>query len=123
MSYTDTGLYRIGQLIQGKSSLYPSHAGFASGSAAVTGSETSLGSEFLRKSVTWTDSGNTSSIYTVEISNLEANGSNINSTGLFDNASIGSGNMHTYDLSFIGAKNNSFNVQVQGEVIISRPET
>jgi len=120
MGWTDTGIYRHGQLLQGKSTLYPTHLGYAQGSDTFVGTETALGSEVIRKTVSWTNSG-LYSLYTSELSSLEANGSNIKTVGLSDNSAIGSGNLWTYDESFIGSKNNSFNVQVEGEAIFRRP--
>lgn len=121
MGITNEGIYRIGQLIQGASTNYPTYVAFATGSDEFNGSETSLDSEIIRKEITWSTSGIYSK-YTTEISSPEGNGSEFKSMGLVDEETLDAGNLWSYDLTYIGSKNNSFNVQVEGEIIIQRAE-
>ena len=120
MGVTDNGIDNLGKMVRGVATGSPTHLGFAGGSDAFSGSETALTNEFIRKEVTWTQSGLFSK-YSVELSSVEANGSYIKSVGLLDDSVIGSGSLYTYDVSFIGSKTSSFNVQLEGEFIFRRP--
>ncbi|MFW5891575.1 MAG: hypothetical protein ACOCUI_05095 [bacterium] len=120
MGFTKDGIKGTGLLLQGNSSNYPSVLIFASGSDAYDGTETALTGEILRKNITWSSTGIFSK-YSVEISSLEGNGSDFNTAGLGDDISLGSGSLWTYNESFIGSKNNTFNVQSEGEIYIRIP--
>ena len=120
MGIVDNGIELIGEMIANTTSLYPDYLEFATGSIDFTGTETSLTDGFIRKSVSWSKSG-INSMWNVELSSIDAVGSIINSVGLATGSEVGSGTQFSADTSFIGSKNNTFNVQVEGEVLIRRP--
>jgi len=120
MAVTNKGIEILGDLLRGDSTDKPLYLSF-SGTNATTFDEslTTLGSEFIRKSVTWAQTG-IQSQFTIELASTEANGSYIKSTGLHIGSSLDSADTFSYNESFIGSKTSSINVQVEGETLIRR---
>jgi len=117
MVYVNNGIKKLqSRGIRGNTDQYPTELSFAGSDNTYIGTEESISNEFIQKTVTWEETGNNSK-YITTLSSLEAVGSNIQTIGL-----VGSDDtLITISESFIGAKTNSFNVQVEGEIIIRRP--
>ena len=98
----------------------PSYLSFSGSNNTYIGSESSLSNVFIRKAVSWSQTG-INSKFQVQLSSVEAVGSNIESLGLVGGSGIGSNTLFTINQSFIGEKTNTFNVQVEGEIFIRRP--
>jgi len=121
MVFHDPGIEDIQSIgIRNGTGQTPTHFSFTGSDNTHTGTETVLVNEYIRKAVSWTKSG-IQSKYNVELLSIEAIGSNITGTGLVGNDTIGSGTLFTSNTSFIGNKTDTFNVQVEGEIIIQRP--
>lgn len=110
MTFTNYGLEQFGSYMIGAAPSNPDYMAFGFGSDAFIGTQAHLGSEFLRKSITWTFFEN-SARGTVSLSSTDANGSNIQEFGLAQGASVGSDVMARV-LSAIGEKNNAFDVDI-----------
>lgn len=110
MTFTDYGLAQLGSFMTGAAPSTPQYMAFGFGSDAFIGSQAYLGSEFLRKSITWSFSENNAR-GTVSLASTEANGSNIQEFGIAQGASLGSDVMARI-LSAIGEKNNTFDVDI-----------
>jgi len=117
MVYTDDGIEALQTKgIRNGNAETPVDFVFAGSDNTFVGDETTIVNPYEQKTVTWTKSG-IHSTYNVQLSSLEAVGSNIQATGL-----VGSDDtLITIDESFIGTKTNSFNVQVEGEIVLKRP--
>lgn len=120
MGVVDKGIETTGALIRGDGTAKPIQLSF-SGLDASTFDEGKvvLGSEFIRKDVSWGKTG-IQSQYTVQLDSTEANGSYINSIGLHTGSVLNGSDLYSYNESFIGSKTSAINVQVEGELIISR---
>lgn len=121
MVFLDLGINEIQKKsIRNEGGSVPDNAFFAGSDNTFTGTEESVVNEFLRKEVIWTQTG-LNSKYIVEISSVELTGSYIAAFGLAAGEDIGSDIYFTLNDSFIGEKNNTFNVEIEGEIIIRRP--
>lgn len=118
MPFTDYGLIQIGSFLANQGPSPPDNIVIGFGSNSFVGSENFLGSEFLRKTFSWSFVDNNAN-GNVSINNTEANGSNINEFGLGIGASLGS-NLYTRDLSSIGPKNNTFDVDMTFQAFFRR---
>lgn len=123
MVFVDIGLKEVHKkAIRNEVGVTPLYGVFAGSNNTYTGSETFINNNFLNKSLTWVQSGNNSKYY-VELSSLECIGSNISTFALIGSPAVGSPNnyvLFTINDTFIGSKNDTFNVQVEGEIILSR---
>ena len=120
MAVTNKGIEILGDLLRGDSTdkpIYLSISGYVV--STFDESKTSLGSEFIKKSVSWAQTG-IQSQFTVELSSVECNGSYINSSGLHTGSVLDASDLFSYNESFIGSKTSSINVQIEGETIIRR---
>jgi len=121
MVFENDGIEELGKHIRNEPNPQtPKFLSFAGNDNTYTGTESVLVNEFIRKEVTWVQTG-IQSKYTVELSSTEAIGSTISTTGLVGGSDIGSDVLFTSNRSFIGPKTSSFNVQLEGEIIIRRP--
>ena len=121
MTFKDDGINEIHKLaLRNESGVTPDYYYFAGSDNTYTGSESSISNEFIRKLIIWQQTGNNSA-FIVQLSSVEAIGSTINSNGFVSGSATGSGILFTGEPSFIGAKTNNFNVQIEGEVHIRRP--
>jgi hypothetical protein len=120
MAVTNKGIEIFGDLLRGDSTDKPVYLSFSGTDATVFDEGlTTLGSEFIRKPVSWAKSG-IQSQFTVELSSTESNGSYIKSTGLHTGSGLESADTFSYNESFIGSKTSSINIQVEGETLIRR---
>ncbi len=121
MVFVDDGFERLGSYLSGLSPAHPGYMSFSLGSGTITGSETDAGSEHVRKPVSWNFNSLVQPVFTSLLLTTDANGSFINRISLWDTSSTGTGNMFTIDISAIGSKNNTFDVQVEGTIRFARP--
>ena len=121
MVYTDNGLLELQKFLRDDSPVNPTYLTIGSDTTPIVGDENiaDIGSEFIRKIISWQQTGIYSK-YNVQLTSTEANGSYINRIGLVTGATIGSDVLTTLDYSIIGEKNSSFNVQVEGEILINK---
>lgn len=121
MVIVNDGLKEFGKVgIRGEVGETPTYFVFAGSANTYTGQETTILNEFLRKPVTWFEN-NLSSKYYVELSALEGIGSFIFSGGLISDTPSGPDyTLFTLNETFVGSKNDTFSVQVEGEIIVSR---
>ena len=118
MAFTDFGLEKIGSYIIGDVSIYPGSMAFGNSGSAFIGSQAYLGGEFYRKKVSWTFGADPTA--TVTISSTEGNGNYFNELGLVGGVTLGS-DIFSRDLSAIGSKNNTFDVDISMTVRVRRP--
>ena len=120
MVFTDDGIAELQKVgIRNESGETPLYMSFAGSDNTYNGNETSINQDYVRKAVSWEASG-IQSVYTVALLSTEAVGSYIGTIGLTGGPNLGSDVLFTIDESFIGTKTASFNVQVEGEIIIQR---
>jgi len=121
MVFANIGLKEVGKVaIRGESGDTPTYFVFAGSGNTFIGTETLINNDYLRKTVTWFENGYGSKYY-VELSALECIGSYIYSGGLINDVLIGSDyTLFTLNETFVGSKNDTFSVQVEGEIIVSR---
>jgi len=120
MVFVDDGIKELGKLLRGESdTVTPDYLSFAGSDNTYNGTESSINNEFIRKSVTWEQTG-IQSKYLVQLLSTEANGSYIDTVALTSGSDVSTGSLFTINSSFIGTKNSSFNVQIEGEIIIRR---
>lgn len=121
MVFVDDGIASIQNTgIRNVSGQTPTYLIFAGSDNTYLGTESSMSEEFIRKEVSWAQTG-IQSKFTVQLNSVEVIGSDIQATGLVGTSGIGTGSLFTVDSSFIGEKTNTFNVQVTGEVFVRRP--
>lgn len=121
MAYTNDGIEELGKHVRDESTPEtPKELSFAGATNTYTGAESVITDEFIRKPVVWSQTG-IQSKYAVELASTEANGETIGTIGLVGGPTIGGDVLFTINQSFIGPKTSSFNVQVEGEIIIRRP--
>lgn len=121
MVWTNDGFYGVQQVaIRNQSGYTPTHLVYAGSDNTFTGSETTLQNEVIRTALTWELSGNNSKFISL-ITSVQGNGSYFGACGLRYGAATGSGLLFSVNPSFIGNKTQSFNVQLEGEVIMRRP--
>jgi len=118
IAFTDFGLIQLGSFIVGDSPTTPQYMAIGIGSTVFDGAENYLGSEFLRKTITWSTFENIPQ-GNVAISTIDANGSFIRELGMGQGASLGS-DLYSRNLSSIGEKNSTFDVNVVFEVRFER---
>jgi hypothetical protein len=114
-----SGIQLIHKFIRGDGPTYPNYYFFGSitDTDNINDELTDFSNEFIRKDVTWSRTGSNSQ-YEVSLLTTEANGSYINIEGLTAGATENTGSIYTVDSSIIFDKNNTFFVQVEGEVIV-----
>lgn len=119
MAFTDYGLIQLGSFTKGDNPTYPNYLCFGSDSS-IDLSKSYMGSEFYRKAITWSWSGNRPKGYASLLS-TEGNGSVVYELGVAGGSvSLGS-TLYIHDSSAVGEKNNTFDVSVTFEVRYSRP--
>lgn len=110
MAWTDYGLGRLGSWTIGSAPTNPLYIALGQGNSAFVGSENYLNNELFREAVSWNFfQGNPQA--TVTIPTTSANGSILNEFGLAASSSLGS-DLDTRNLSAIGSKNNTFDVNL-----------
>lgn len=120
MAYLDQGIVKLHETgIRDTGSSTPAYIEFGEGEEDVETTDTSIGSPILRKTVTWSISGDNSKFEGMLLS-TEAIGSTILLTGLVPDTNVGASNVITKEASYIGSKTNLFEVQVEGEITIER---
>ena len=121
MVYLDQGLeYFHETAIRNTGTKTPKYIEYGSGTS-ITSSDTELESAFLCKSLAWSQVGS-NSLFEVTLLSTECNGSDINQIGLSATNIVGSTDLFLKDYSFISLKNNTFEIQVEGEIQIERGE-
>ena len=123
MVYVDEGIEELQKGgIRGNSFMTPTAYFFAGSDNTFTGSEiySDIKNEFIRKDITWTKSGK-NSMYTVQLSPVDATGSNIEAQGLITETGATSNVLFTTDESDIGLKSEAYAMTIEGEIIIRRP--
>src|SRR3990167_4782163 len=114
------GVQEIHRFIRGQSAQYPDYYAFGS-IADVNDLVDTLGSmpgDILHRPITWSQTGS-NSLYEVTLATTQGNGSYINAEELTTVIDAGSGVLYTIDDSVIFLKDDSFFVQIEGEVRIS----
>lgn len=106
--------------IRGTNGNSPTHLIFAGSDNTFLGTEEELVNEFIDKEITWYKEG-VNSKWRVQLASTEAIGSNIQAIGIVTGESTSTDTLYVISPSFIGNKDNTFNVQSEGEVIIRRP--
>lgn len=118
MAFTNYGLEKLGSWIRGETVNIPGSLSFGHSGKAIVNSESHLGDEFYRKEVTWTTfKGNPQ--FNVTLTSVEANGSYIGELGLGSSEATGS-DLYFRSLSAIGSKNNTFDVDIRGQILFRR---
>jgi len=114
-------LENVGNLaVRGDTGVYPRYIFYAGSDNTYYGDETEISNEFLRKKINWLKTG-IDSVFTSELSTVDAVGSNIYAYGLFDTSEISSGTLLLSTPSDIGSKSPNFFVEIEGEIIVRRP--
>lgn len=120
MVFQNDGLEMIGKVaLRNESGNTPIKMIFTGSNNTYTGSEGAMVNEFIRKSITWTESG-THSKFTAHLASTDAVGSYIVGMGAVGSGT-GSETLFFSEEVFIGDKTNTFNVQVIGDVYFRRP--
>jgi len=119
MPFLDNGLIQMGSFIRGENPTPPNYCEFGVIGSDVEVGSPHLGSGLIRKPISW-DLRGTDPVGLAELTTLDLNGSVIHEIGIAPGSEVGS-NLYTRDLSAIGSKNNTFNVQVNFEVRLRRP--
>ena len=131
MTFMDEGIQKGLQFYiragVGSANTFPNYVFFGENNTLgsnIIGDET-LGSNFidadyLHKLVTWSASA-TTSLCEANMNTVECVGSIITHVGLVNGNTLGSGVLFSLQHTAIGSKNETFEVQLTGEVIITRP--
>lgn len=121
MVFTDLGIQEFQKFIRGESTQRPIYLYFGSDNNPLASSEevATLASEFIRKEMAWSRSGD-NSLWQCTLLTTEAVGTEVNRYGMTTGSALGSGLLYTHNSSIIGGKTAGFSVQLQGEVIIKR---
>ena len=113
------GVQELHKAIRGLSYAYP--AFYAFGSIADTDNLvdtlSSMPGDTIHKTVVWSQSGS-NSLYEVVLSTADANGSFINAEGLITTETVNTGILWAIDESVVFDKDDTFFLQVEGEVQI-----
>jgi len=121
MVYVNDGIEDIQTLaIRGDSANTPINMIYAGSDNTFTGSESSLNNEFTYTELTWSKTGINSKFVSL-LPSTSANGSYIGTLGISTGSSTTNARLHTINKSFIGNKDLTFNVQLEGEIIMRRP--
>ncbi len=116
MVFVNDGIEELQKVgIQNVSGEVPLYLTFAGSDNTATGSESGVVNSFISKDIVWSQSG-IQSKYTAFLGSLDAVGSYIETLAI-----EGTTKLFAIDSSFLGLKTNVFNVQVEGEIIITRP--
>lgn len=118
MAFTNYGLLQFGSWIRGESPIAPTHLAFGHSGSSFDPANPYLGNEFLRKEVTWSTFNNRPR-FTVSLSTTEANGSYFGELGLGSSDNNGS-KLFFRSLTAVGSKNNTFDVDYSGDILIRR---
>lgn len=121
MAFSNIGIYMLGQSLQGNTIRYPSYISLSEESYVFDANKTQIGSEILRIPISWSSSG-LYAMYEAILTTSEAIGSTINSEYITDDVEIGSGNIWFEGKSIIGTKTALFDVIMEGEIYMQRPE-
>ena len=117
--FFDYGLYQLGSWTAGENPIFPGSISFGDESTAFNSSNYYLGSEFLRKPISWSFFNN-NPVGNVVVLSTEGNGSNFQELGLSQGDAIGS-DVLTRDFSAAGLKNNTFEIEITQTIRYSRP--
>lgn len=118
MAFTNYALELLGSWIRGETVSTPNYLVFGTHTDAIDNTENYLGNEFYRKEVTWTTfKGNPQ--FNVTLTSVEAVGSYVGELGLGIGSTIGS-DTYFRSLSAIGSKNNTFDVDIRGQILFRR---
>ena len=98
----------------------PDYMFWAGSDNTFTGAETEVINDYFHKGVVWIGEG-IDSVFSVELSPGEAVGSYINTYGLINNATVGSGTPLLILPSDIGVKTANFVVEIEGKILYRRP--
>lgn len=118
MTFTDFGLNQLGSFVAGQSPSPPNYVAFGFSGSAFNNSQAHLGSEFYRKVITWAYFNNRPQ-GNVTLTSAEGNGSNIQEFGIGVGSVLGS-NIYARNLTAIGPKNNTFDVDISFGVLFRR---
>lgn len=120
MAFTNYGLEKLGSFMANDTPTPPDYLVLGTGSGGFVATNNYLDDEFYRKSITWTFFENRAR-GNITITSTEANGSNIQEFGLGVGSSgaVGS-DLYTRNLSAIGEKNNTFDVDVSFTPVFRR---
>jgi hypothetical protein len=121
MVYVNDGIEEIQTIaIRGGSGNTPTYMIYAGSDNTYTGRETEINDEITFSSLTWERVG-INSKYRTMLNSTEAAGSYIGTYGIATGSSTVNNNLHVIQKSFIGNKDLTFNVQLEGEIIMRRP--
>lgn len=123
----DGGILELQSFTRTGTGSYPNYMFFGRNDtlgSVFTGTETislfGSGSDFIRKSVTWSKT-NLTSVCEINLTTTDCTGSIITHLGLVNGTSLGVGSMLSLHSTSIGSKNETFEVQVTGEMVYTRP--
>jgi len=119
MGTTNYGLEQIGSWYQGDTVAPPDYCEFGIGSTVFYAGSAYLGSGIIRKAITWSwlDGDPRGG---VTLATTEANGSQIGEFGFGEGASVAGSNIHFRELSAIGTKDSSFDVELSMKLRLRR---
>lgn len=121
MVWLDGGISGVQTVaIRNESGFTPTYLTYGGSDNTFTGSETVMNNEILRLLLDWEPVGNNSKFVSL-LSSMDGNGSYFGALGLQYGNATGSGLLFSNNPSFIGNKTQAFNVQIEGEVILRRP--
>ena len=98
---------------------FPDYFFFAGSDNTYRGDETQIGSLFLARAISWGVTG-IDSKFSVTLRTTDCLGSDIRAYG-FSPHELGSDDPLVIEPSQIGSKNNTFSVEIEGEVFFRRP--
>lgn len=121
MVYVNDGIEEVQSVaIRNSGGSTPINLIYAGSDNTFTGLETEFENEITYTSLIWSKEGINSKYRTI-LTSLDAVGSYIGTIGIATGSSIVNSTLHTIAPSFIGNKDNTFNVQIEGEIIMRRP--
>lgn len=120
MTVTNKFLENIGiNAIRDGGASKPDYIFWAGSDNTFVGDETSVTNDIFHKGVIWASEG-IDSRFNMELATTSAIGSYIETYGLIDNLSVGSGNPLVIIPSDVGLKSSTFSVEVEGRILFRR---
>lgn len=106
--------------VRQESATYPTHMFWAGSDNTYLGDEETIENDMYHKGIVWFADG-IDSKFAIELATTDAIGSFIETFGITDDGTIGSGNVLMALPSDIGTKSSNFSVEIEGRILFRRP--